>query len=117
MSSRKEMHMEIANEKDVRNEGNAMFPYEEYKSAIDAESAVRHAGIKAVVQDVEPDENNPACYLLSVKAIGTWDDGSLEEGTVVKDGLSVGDIVSADAEAGLVTVKGKASERIYYDHT
>lgn len=102
--------MEAASDKDVRNEGNAVFPYEEYKSAIDAESAVRHAGIKAVVQDVEPDENNPGCYLLGVKAICTWDDGALEEGTVVKDGLSVGDIVSADAEAGLVTVKGKASD-------
>jgi hypothetical protein len=102
--------METASDKDVRNEGNAVFPYEEYKSAIEAESTVRHAGIKAVVQDAEPDENNPGCYLLGVKAIGTWDDGSLEEGTVVKDGLSVGDIVSADAEAGLVTVKGKASD-------
>lgn len=93
----------------ARNRETVEFPYEEYKSAIEAESTIRRTGIKAVVQNVEADENNPGHYILGVKTVGSWDDGSLEEGTVVKDGFSVGDIVSDDAEAALVTVKGDLS--------
>ena len=101
--------MEALNGKVDREKSDAMFPYEEYRNAIEAESNVRRAGITAVVQNVEADENNPGCYILGVKTAKSWDDGSLEEGSVVKDGISVGDIVSDDAEAALVTVKGDLS--------
>ena len=92
----------------VQSKEVTAFPYEEYRNAIEAESQIRHAGIPAVVTNVEPDENNPGCFLLGVK--GSWEDGSLEEGSVSKDGVPVGDIVSEDAEAGLVTVKGRAAD-------
>ena len=100
--------METNREKAVRIAYEVAFPYEEYRNAIEAESQIRHAGIPVVVTNVEPDENNPGCFLLGVK--GSWEDGSLEEGSVSKDGVPVGDIVSEDAEAGLVTVKGRAAD-------
>ena len=102
-------YMETNREKAVRIAYEVAFPYEEYRNAIEAESNVRRVGITAVVQNVESDENNPGCYILGVKTAKSWDDGSLEEGSVVKDGFAVGDIVSDDAEAALVTVKGDLS--------
>ncbi len=99
------MEMNTAKEGLAKNE--TAFPYEEYRNAIEAESQIRHAGIPAVVTNVEPDDNNPGCFLLGVK--GSWEDGSLEEGSVSKDGVPVGDIVSEDVEAGLVTIKGLAA--------
>ena len=101
--------MEARKENDIQK-GNATFPYEDYKNVIEAESNVRHAGIAAVVQNVETDENNPGCYLLGVKTVGSWDDGSLEEGTVMKGDVPIGDIVSDDPDAGIVTVRGVESK-------
>ena len=75
------MKKNVAQEAQAKDE--MAFPYEEYLNAIEAESQVRHAGIPAVVTNVEPDENNPGCFFLGVR--GTWEDGSLEEGSVSKN--------------------------------
>ncbi len=87
-----------------------MFPYEEYQKAIDAESKIRQAGYEAVVRNVEQDETQPDCHLLGVELRGTCDEGMLEDGTVLKDGKTIGNIVSVDTAAGIVVVKGEGMQ-------
>ena len=83
-----------------------MFPYDEYKMAIEAEAKIRREGVEAVVLNAEKDENQPGCYTLEVELRATCDEGALDEGTVKKDDSTIGTILSIDVEAGLVTVSG-----------
>ena len=83
-----------------------MFPYDEYKMAIEAEAKIRREGVEAVVLNAEQDENQPGCYTLEVELRATCDEGALDEGTVKKGDSTIGTIISIDVEAGLVTVSG-----------
>ena len=83
-----------------------MFPYDEYKKAIEAESKIRREGVNAVVLNAEPDESQPNCYRLKVEFRAAYDESTLEEGSVKKGDSLVGTIVSLDTETGLVSVCG-----------
>ena len=83
-----------------------MFPYDEYKMAIEAEAKIRREGVEAIVLNAELDENQIGCYTLEVELRATCDDGALDEGTVKKGDSMIGTIVSIDVEAGLITVSG-----------
>ena len=84
------------------------FPYEQYKAAIDSESETRAAGVAATVVAVEGDESREGCFVLGLSFMGRFDEGLYENGRILVDGFSIGQIVEfADLESGMVVVKGR----------
>lgn len=85
-----------------------VFPYEEYKNAIEAESKVRATGVEATVLAVEGDATREGCIVVGVEFKGRFDEGLYENGTLTKDGACIGRIVAfADDDAGMVVVESR----------
>ena len=86
-----------------------MFPYEDYKAAIEDESAARGAGTEAMVLDCENVDADSG-WMLQVEPLGRCVEAEIVDGTLAQydeDGRIVfsGEIVSYDAEEKFVSLK------------
>lgn len=89
-----------------------MFPYEDYKAAIEDESAARGAGTEAMVLDCENVDADSG-WMLQVEPLGRCVEAEIVDGTLAQydeDGRIVfsGEIVSYDAEEKFVSLKRKS---------
>jgi hypothetical protein len=86
------------------------FDRQEYKNAIDKESAARTEKVEAQLVNFEPDPETDGRFLLDLKLLGACDESSLEDGRVVQEGGVgfSGDIVTIDATLEQVVVDADA---------
>ena len=90
-----------------------MFPYEDYKAAIDDESTVRNTGVEAMVLDCEKADAESG-WMLQIEPLGRCVESEIVDGTVVQcdaEGMQVfsGEIVSYDAEEKFLCLKRESS--------
>lgn len=89
-----------------------MFPFEEYRKAIDDESSTRNGGVEVMVVRAEEDDARGS-WILLVEPHGKCDWAELEEGTAVQVGEEcvpsfAGEILSYDEGNKLLSVKAGA---------
>ena len=85
---------------------NEAFPYEDYKSAIEAESKRRSTGVEATVLRVDGDATREDCFVLGLEFKGKCDESLCENGSLVMAGVSIGRIVAfADDATDTVIAK------------
>ena len=90
-----------------------MFPYENYRKAVEAQSNVRNAGTEVLVVHAEKEPEGGG-YLLGIQALGPVSESELEGGTVTQtgpDGVDAfsGEIVSYDPEGGILALRSGAA--------
>lgn len=90
-----------------------MFPYEDYKAAIEDESNTRNTGVEAMVLDCEKVDAESG-WMLQVEPLGQCVESEIEGGTVTQcddDGEVVfqGEIVSYDGEEKFLSLKRESS--------
>jgi len=85
-----------------------LFPYEDYRKAVEAQSNALNQGVEVLVNDAEKDPESGG-WLLGIQALGPLAESELEGGTLTQQGTDgvafMGEIASYDPEGEVLALQ------------